>query len=198
MHRLRAERERVRVPDHLGDRERDDVAELAVLRRRAGGHAREEDRVLGRAEVLGEVLRRVRPGRLLEEHVRVLRRELLVEEPERRAEDQLVALLDEARHGLLELRAVGDVLLVRRLHLAAEHLLRRTAGRRRGPATSRGRCAGRRRSTRPCRPPSCRAEPAPATASARTAAATVRTPACITFLLMCPSSITVVPAARRL
>ena len=35
MRRLRAERERVRVADHLRDRERNDVAELAVLRRRA-------------------------------------------------------------------------------------------------------------------------------------------------------------------
>ena len=38
--RLRAERERVRVADHLGDRERDDVADLAVLRRRSRRHAR--------------------------------------------------------------------------------------------------------------------------------------------------------------
>ncbi len=121
--RLRAERERVRMTDHLGNREGDDVADLAVLRRSACGHAGEIDRVLTGAEVLGHVLGQIRSRRLLEEHVRILGRELLAEEAERRAEDDLVAVADEARNRLLELRAVRDVLLERRLHLGAELLL---------------------------------------------------------------------------
>ena len=72
MRQLRAERERVRVPDDLGDREGDDVADVPALRGRTGGHPRQEHRVLGRTEVLRQVLGRVRPGRLLEQHVRVL------------------------------------------------------------------------------------------------------------------------------
>ena len=123
VHQLGAERERVRVPDHLRDRIRDDVAERALLRRRAGGHAGEVHGVLRGAEVLGQVLRGLRSRRLLEEHLRILRRELRVEVAVRGPEDQLVAVTNEARDGLLELRPDGDVLLERRLDLASELLL---------------------------------------------------------------------------
>src|SRR5581483_11382465 len=115
VHQLCAERERVRVPDDFGDRERDDIADVAALRRGAGRHPGEEDRVFRGAEVFRKVRRRVGACRLLEVDLRVLRGERLVEVAVRRAEDHLVALVDEARDGLLQLRADRDVLLVRRL-----------------------------------------------------------------------------------
>ena len=51
---LHAEREGVRVPDHLGDRERDDVADRAGLGRRARCDAGQIDRVLAGADVIGQ------------------------------------------------------------------------------------------------------------------------------------------------
>src|SRR5919198_1051289 len=123
--RLRAERERIRVPNHLGDRERNDVSDDALLRRGSGGHPREVDGVLTGAEVLGEILRLRRARRLLEVHVGVLLRlrHHAVLETERRREDDLVAVADQALDHLTGLRALGDVLLERRLHLRAERLL---------------------------------------------------------------------------
>src|SRR5438046_2029900 len=57
MRRLRAERERVCMTDHLRDRVRHHIAEHAFLRGGAGRHAREVDRVFAGTEVLGEILR---------------------------------------------------------------------------------------------------------------------------------------------
>ncbi len=120
---LGTEREGVGVPDHLGDRVGDDVTELAGLRRRARRHSGKEDRVLCRAEVLGDVLHDERPGRLLELDVWVLVGQRRRHVPVGGREDHLVALGVQARHGLVELRPDGDVLLEGRFHLAAEHLL---------------------------------------------------------------------------
>ena len=125
MHRLRPEGERVGVADHLRRRERHDVADHALLRRCAGGHPGQVDRVLGGAEVLRHVLRLRRAGRHLELDVGVLlgllhHRRLVAE---RGREDDLVAVPDEALDHLLDLRALRDVLLERRLHLRAEVLL---------------------------------------------------------------------------
>ena len=127
MRLLHAERERVRVADHLGDRERDDVADGAGLRRRTGGDAGEVDRVLTGAVVDGHVLGREVARRHLELDVRVLlgRRDHRRLKAERGGEDDLVAVPDQAVDDLRHLRPLGDVLLVGRLHLRAECLLHR-------------------------------------------------------------------------
>ncbi len=127
MRLLHAESERVRVPDHLGNRERDDVADGAGLRRCACGDAGEVDRVLTGAVVLGHVLLDDRAGRHLELDVRVLLRRRCHRRlvAERRREDDLVAVTDQAVDHLGDLRALRDVLLVGRLHLRAERLLHR-------------------------------------------------------------------------
>ena len=76
-------------------------------------------------------------------------RAFLSMQPERRREDDLVAVADEARDRLGELRARRDVLLVGRLHLRAEHLLDVLPAVVVGLSTSRRPSSGRRRSTRP-------------------------------------------------
>src|SRR6266550_1237889 len=123
--RLRAERERIRVADDLRDRKRHDVAEHALLARRTGCHPRQVDPVLAGAEVLGEVLRLSRSRRLLELHVGMLLRfgDHAALEAERRREDDLVAVADEALDHLARLRSFRHELLERRLHLRAELLL---------------------------------------------------------------------------
>ena len=125
--RLRAEREGVQVPHDLGDAVGHHVADDALLGRRARGHAGEVDRVLASAEVLGLVRLDLQAGRLLEQDLRVLRVELAVdaelEHPERRPDDHVVTVADEAGDDLRDGRVAEDVLLVGRLHLVAERLL---------------------------------------------------------------------------
>ena len=126
---LRAECERVRVPDHLGDRERDDVADVAALRGCARSHAGEVDRFLASTEVLGHVRQNGRARRHLELDVGMLlrRRRHRGLEPERRREDDLVPVADQAVDHLGDLRSLGDVLLESCLDFAAERLLHHQA-----------------------------------------------------------------------
>ena len=124
MRQLRAERERVRVPDHLGDREGDDVADVPGLRRRTGGHPGQEHRVLGRAEVLRQVLATCRsrsPARTARSGT--WRRTPCRRSRTRSRRSSCSPATTRLCTVCVELRADGDVLLVGRLHLAAEHLL---------------------------------------------------------------------------
>ena len=124
MRRLRAERERVRVPDHLGDRERDDVADRVPLFAAAPAAIPERKTVSSAAPKYSDRFFAVSvPVACSNSTLGYFAASFLSKKPYDVAEDHLVALVDEARDGLLELRADRDVLLVRRLHLAAEHLL---------------------------------------------------------------------------
>ena len=123
--RLRTERERVGVPDDLRNRERDDVPDDALLRCGTCRHSGEVDPVLSCAEVLRHVLGLGGARCHLELHVRVLLRRCHHRrlKTERRGEDDLVAVSNEALDDLRGLRAFRHELLVRRLDLGAELLL---------------------------------------------------------------------------
>ncbi len=125
MRRLRTEREGVRVADDLRDGERDDVADHALLRRRARRHAGQVDRVLARSEIDREVLRGLVARGVLEVDVGVLlrRRRHRVHVPERRREDDLVAVTDKAVDHLRGLWPLRDALLERGDDILAELLL---------------------------------------------------------------------------
>ena len=122
MRRLRAECESVRVPDYLGNREGNDVTDHALLRRGTRRHAREVDGVLACPEVLRHVLGLRGAGRHLELHVRMFLRggDHRTLEPERRREDDLVAVTDETLDDLRHLRSFRNVFLERRLDIRAE------------------------------------------------------------------------------
>src|SRR5439155_8772888 len=122
---LRTEGERVGMPNDLRNRERNDVTDDTLLRCGTCCHPGEVDPILSRAEVLRHV-RGLRGARChLELHVRVLLRRCHDRrlEAERRGEDDLVAVSNEAFDDLSGLRAFRHELLVRRLDLGAELLL---------------------------------------------------------------------------
>src|SRR3984893_12395182 len=125
MRRLRAESERVGVPDDLRNRERHYVADHALLRRGAGRHPGEVDRVLASAKVFGEIFRLRCPGCLLKQHVRMLLRlrDHAILETERGREDELVPIADEALDHLARLRSFRNELFERRLDVRAKCVL---------------------------------------------------------------------------
>jgi hypothetical protein len=124
VHAPRAERPRVDVAKNLGDRKRRDEAE-----RVAPGHLARDDTeqiraLVESALIHAEVLRGLVPGRVLEDDVGKVARDLDrgLHEAERRREDHLAPVGHELPDDALGVRRLGDVLDEYGLHARAEFL----------------------------------------------------------------------------